>query len=145
MTSRRYKTTRTWSGGSGWLRNCFKNGQRAGFTGVSVAGTLFLKQFLTGASASENVTVASPGQTAAPTRFPSGSARYSTAPTDSSPNRQGADRRTVSRHHPRVVSSPRWQRSSWKVVSTHHLRQYPRMTKGAEAAGSVATKSLSHK
>src|SRR5262245_18376148 len=74
-------------------------------------------QRLTELSASEKLTAAFPGQRIAPVRFASGRAWYNTVITVYRPNRQGAARSTVWRHHPRVVSNPRQERISWKVVS----------------------------
>lgn len=71
----------------------------------------------TEASASEKVTTALPGHSTPTDRFDSGKAWYSNATTAYSPKRHGAARSTVRRHQPLVVSSPRWQRSSWNVVS----------------------------
>jgi len=73
--------------------------------------------------ASENVTVALPGQATAPTRFASGRASNRTATTVYSPSRHGPARRTVLLDRPRVVSSPRADRASWKVVSMLHRPQ----------------------
>ena len=71
----------------------------------------------TAARASEKVTPPLPGHATDPWRWPGGSAAYSSATTVYRPNRHGAARSTVFGHQPRVVCSPRWQRSSWKVVS----------------------------
>src|SRR5262245_52097048 len=67
--------------------------------------------------ASPNVNPDLPGHATAPVRFDSGNAWNRRATTEYRPNRHGAARRTVARHHPRVDSRPRHERSSWKVVS----------------------------
>src|SRR5262249_17063434 len=94
----------------------------------------------TAVKASENVTVAFPGQLTPPRRFAAGNAAYSSVTTVYRPNRHGAARSTVPRHQPRVVSGPRWARISWNVVPMFHRPVYSVMISGGFSAGSVVEK-----
>src|SRR5689334_15524075 len=78
-------------------------------------------------TASEKVTAVFPGHQITLRRLASGNVAYSRATTEYKPNKQGAARNTVARHQPRVVSNPKWQRSSWKVVSIFQRPVYKPM------------------
>jgi hypothetical protein len=76
-------------------------------------------QRLTAVMASEKVTSSFRAQSTARTRaYLLGSWLYKHATTVYSPNRHGAARSTVFSFQPLVVSSPRYARISWKVVSS---------------------------
>src|ERR1019366_2893582 len=86
-------------------------------------------QRLTAVMASENVTSFLPGHSTARSRaYFLGNWLYNPATTVYSPNRHGAARSTVFSFQPRVVSNPRYERISWKVVSRFHLAVYVSIT-----------------
>src|SRR5687768_4245876 len=62
------------------------------------------------------------------------------ATTEYRPNRHGAARSTVRRHHPRVVSRPNPDRHSCIVVSMFHRAVYRLMTTAGTRAGSVVNR-----
>src|SRR5207302_1208084 len=79
--------------------------------------------------ASEKVTSSFPGYSTARTRaYRLGNWLYKHATTVYSPNRHGATRSTVFSFQPRVVSSPRYERISWKVVSSFQRPTYVSIT-----------------
>ncbi len=93
-----------------------------------------------GGEASENVTVAFPGQDTAPARFSPGSRWYRTATTEYRPNRHGAARTTVRRDRPRVVSTPTHDRHSWDVISIDQRPPYVPTTASAVRPVSVVNR-----
>src|SRR3954462_817488 len=98
-------------------------------------------QRLTAVMASEKVTSCLPGQFTARTwAYRRGNWLYKQATTVYSPNRHGAARSTVLSFHPRVVSSPRYDRTSWKVVSSFHRPAYVSSTCCAVIPTSVVMK-----
>src|SRR5262249_49521612 len=76
-------------------------------------------QRLTAVMASEKVMSCLPGQSTTRTWvYRRGNWLYRAATTVYNPNRHGAARSTVFSFQPRVVSKPRYERISWKVVSS---------------------------
>src|SRR5712691_5934247 len=91
--------------------------------------------------ASEKVVSCLPAHSTARTRaYLLGNWLYKHATTVYSPNRQGAARSTVFSFQPRVVSNPRCERISWKVVSTFQRPVYVSITHAALIVTSVVKK-----
>src|SRR5215831_2846018 len=79
----------------------------------------------TAVMASENVTPALPSQSTPDSAGAcAGNCSYSDATTLYKPNKHGSARSTVGAHQPRVVSSPRYERISAKVVSMFQRAAY---------------------
>jgi hypothetical protein len=88
--------------------------------------------------ASENVTAVLPSHsTPASPCASAGNCSYSDATTVYKPNKHGSARSTVRAHQPRVVSNPRYERISAKVVSTFHRAAYASMISGGVSLKSV--------
>src|SRR3954452_4269214 len=91
--------------------------------------------------ASEKVTSVFPAHSTARTHaYRLGNWLYKHATTVYSPNRHGAARSTVFSFHPRVLSRPRYERISWKVVSSFQRPTYVSITSRALIATSVVKK-----